>query len=580
MSHHPVFPTLRTRPNDTHASYQLDMNAPILTANGQPIAEKLQKVTIDTGLLTLYTCAGDLNLTHRCYPAKDSRASYEMITVTNIGPLPVDLSADAPICQKIDEQMGPMGMCIAECVHNCPKITLASNQTIQYAIQYCGRYAHQPRPDFTPDEDLNSRNIRREQLTNTLKLDTGVPVLDTLFAFSKLRAGESVFDTRFGKIHSPGGKSYYAATWCNDEAEYAGPYFAYTGDEVLLEASMNAYRMYIPFMSDSYTPIPSSIIAEGLDYWNGAGDRGDAAMYLYGASRFVLTCGRESWARELLPAIHWCAEYCIRRKNEFGVIASDSDELEGRFSSGKMNLNTSCLALAGFRYASILCREMGEADSASRYAAEGEALAAAIDRVFGADIHGYSTYAYHDGCNMLRSWICMPLCVGLYDRTDGTVAALTDHRLLRPDGMLTSEDNHTIWDRSTLYAIRGLYAAGSTEKATECLQVYSAIRLLGDRVPYPVEAYPEGDRRHLSGESALFCKVFTEGLLGLEPEGLRSFTICPRLPESFAHLYMENIHAHGGTFDVRVEKDGYQVIKEDGSVIGKGNLGERITVHI
>ena len=31
-------------------------------------------------------------------------------------------------------------------------------------------------------------------------------------------------------------------------------------------------------MNDEFKPIPSSIIAEGLDFWNGAGDRGDMAM--------------------------------------------------------------------------------------------------------------------------------------------------------------------------------------------------------------------------------------------------------------------------------------------------------------
>ena len=34
------------------------------------------------------------------------------------------------------------------------------------------------------------------------------------------------------------------------------------------EASMNAYRHYIPFMGPRYEPIPSSVVAEGLDYWN------------------------------------------------------------------------------------------------------------------------------------------------------------------------------------------------------------------------------------------------------------------------------------------------------------------------
>lgn len=41
-------------------------------------------------------------------------------------------------------------------------------------------------------------------------------------------------------------------------------------------------------MNSDYKPIPSSIIAEGKDTWNGAGDRGDAAMIAYGAARYAL----------------------------------------------------------------------------------------------------------------------------------------------------------------------------------------------------------------------------------------------------------------------------------------------------
>ena len=37
----------------------------------------------------------------------------------------------------------------------------------------------------------------------------------------------------------------------------------------------------------------------------------------------------------------------------------------------------------------------------------------------------------------------------------------------------------------------------------------------GEHVPYPVEAWPEGNQRHLSAESALYCRIFTEGLFGL-----------------------------------------------------------------
>ncbi|MBR5444748.1 MAG: hypothetical protein IKV57_01410 [Clostridia bacterium] len=570
LSHHPVFPTLRRRPNDTHASFQLDMPSPVLLADGAVLREVVDKVTIDCGVLTVYTHDGDITVVRTCYPGLEGRAAYEEILVQH--PAWYSISMDTSHFGKVKEEMGPMGICMAEMRYEAK----ASDVQTEFTVQYAGRYANEPLPAIEP---VSYRIVQYETLTAPMQMDTGDPVLDTLFHFAKLRAGESVFDTKFGKIHSPGGKSYYAATWCNDQVEYAGPYFAYTGDDILLEASMNAYRMYIPFMSDSFTPIPSSVIAEGLDYWNGAGDRGDAAMYLYGASRFVLTAGREDWARELLPAIRWCAEYCRRKKNALGVIESDSDELENRFSSGKMNLNTSCLALAGYRYASILCRELGERAIADAYAAEADALTDAIERTFGKTIHGFDTYAYHDGCEVLRSWICMPLCAGLTARAKGPAAALTSDYLLRRDGMLTTEENSTIWDRSTLYALRGLFIAGDTGKAAECLRVYSENRLLGERVPYPVEAYPEGGRRHLSGESALYCKIFTEGLLGLEPAGLSSFTVCPRLPDTLDHLHMTNIRAHGGVFDVLVEKDGYTVVR-DGTVLAQGKPGETITVTL
>jgi len=42
--------------------------------------------------------------------------------------------------------------------------------------------------------------------------------------------------------------------------------------------------------------------------------------------------------------------------------------------------------------------------------------------------------------------------------------------------------------------------------------------LVCDCVPYAVEAYPEGWKRQLSGESALFVRMVTEGLFGLPDE--------------------------------------------------------------
>ena len=102
--------------------------------------------------------------------------------------------------------------------------------------------------------------------------------------------------------------------------------------------------------------------------------------------------------------------------------------------------------------------------------------------------------------------------MGIFDRAEDTLASIEDH-LWHEGGCRTTEGENTTWDRSTLYFIMALFRAGKTEKAFGLLKEYSQKRLLGERVPYPVEAYPEGDRRHLSAESALYCRVITDGLL-------------------------------------------------------------------
>lgn len=65
---------------------------------------------------------------------------------------------------------------------------------------------------------------------------------------------------------------------------------------------------------------------------------------------------------------------------------------------------------------------------------------------------------------------------------------------------------------STLYALRGVLQAGETEKAMDFIRYYSRRRLLGEHVPYPVEAYPEGNQRHLSAESGLYCRIYRRTL--------------------------------------------------------------------
>jgi hypothetical protein len=202
---------------------------------------------------------------------------------------------------------------------------------------------------------------------------------------------------------------------------------------------------------------------------------------------------------------------------------------------------------------SYLCKELGKS-GASTYLKQAAILRKNMERYFGAQVEGFDTYAYYKGNDVLRSWICIPLTVGIDERAEGTIQALFSPRLWTKDGLLTQAGSETFWDRSTLYALRGVYAVGATEKATEFMKKYSATRLLGDHVPYAIEAWPEGSQRHLSAESALYARIITEGMFGIRPTGFKNFTLTPRLPKDWSFMNLKNIHAFDACFDVEVKR--------------------------
>ena len=53
------------------------------------------------------------------------------------------------------------------------------------------------------------------------------------------------------------------------------------------------------------------------------------------------------------------------------------------------------------------------------YVLRAKMLSRNIEKYFGANVEGYETYRYYDGNDKLRSWICIPLTVGIFDRRDG-----------------------------------------------------------------------------------------------------------------------------------------------------------------
>ena len=93
---------------------------------------------------------------------------------------------------------------------------------------------------------------------------------------------------------------------------------------------------------------------------------------------------------------------------------------------------------------------------------------------------------------------------------------------------------------------------------------YSRKRLLGEHVPYAVEAWPEGNQRHLSAESALYARTVTEGMFGIEPTGFSRMNVAPYLPSGWQNMCLNNIRAFANNFDLCVSRRA-QISQDEGN---------------
>lgn len=581
-----VWPMLRTIPNDTHASLMRKLGwnplENVLINNAQ-IKEQVRRISLDGTMEVesdLSTRQGVVGLTRILFPSITQPMFCEKYVLENKGnkAVTVEINQVKNVMTTAAEKGVNGSYRIIQALNGAAYTSLQPGQSISF-YAYTAGY-EQGESEVTPDieRELSKRQAFIQELWGKLVLNTPDPVINTMFAFAKIRGAESIYDTACGLLHGPGGESYYAAIWANDQAEYINPFFPFLGYDKGNQSALNAYLQFARFMNDAYKPLPSSIIAEGTDVWGGAGDRGDAAMIAYGASRYALERGSKEEAEQLWPLVEWCLEYCHRKVNADGVVASDSDELEGRFPAGDANLCTSSLYYDALNSAVYLGKELKkEGKLLKQYASQAKSLKANIEKYFGAEVEGFQTYQYYKGNDVLRSWICIPLTVNIFDRKEETVRALFSPRLWTENGLLTQAGSETFWDRSTLYALRGVYACGETEKATEYLKFYSGQRLLGEHVPYAIEAWPEGNQRHLSAESGLYCRIITEGMFGIRPTGFKSFVLTPRLPAEWNQMSLHKIQAFGSSFDVEIQRAGEKLqvtVLNQGKVCVKKTIKE------
>lgn len=577
LHRHVVYPMLRKIPNNTHGSlshnFEKDVSLKI-KIGGKEISTEYPHIISIKGCVEISSkCDKGIEIIRKIIPSVNYQAAMEKVTVNNTSDKSISVDAMSPCYVfKTPPKKGAEGSYMLhanladengdylsgkDCVISS-KLEPGSSKS--YYLVFSAARTNEEIKFNAIKEEQERENLIKE-IWDSLVLETPDEILNTEFNHAKLRSCESIYKTKNGLMHSPGGGAFYAALWTNDQCEYMNPFFPFIGYEAGNNQSINCYQLFMKYMDSDYTkPLVSSIVAEGVDFWNGAGDRGDAAMYAYGASRFCLAYGNAETAQKLWPGIEWCIEFTKRKINKDGVVESDSDELENRFESGNANLFTSSIFYDALLSASMLACQLGkEEDLILKYQKLATDLKDAIENYFGANVEGYDTYRYYKENKVLRAWICIPLAMGIYDRSEDTIKALFSKRLWTENGLSTQAGERTFWDRSTLYALRGVFNAGKPDLALKYLTDYSRKRLLGEHVPYPVEAYPEGNQRHLAAESALYARIFTEGLFDIKPTGFRSFNLKPHLPTTWNRAALKAIKAFESSFDLEVTRVGRQI---------------------
>lgn len=566
-----AYPMLRVEPDLTRGNFAaLFKKSSNNYAGGVEIkAEKLDKVVIK-GTLKLYTSYGENIKLCRTFVASSAYpVLLERVEITNVGKDKIDVAGENKrrlkrtavggfeYCCRLAGENGDFRS--GEPTSEAEKSLVANAKLTYYNVYFAVKKGEKLNfnavKDFAKAEkDVNSR-------FDDYQLNCGDDFINAMFPHAACRGLGGIQDSANGLLHSPGGGNYYGAIWANDQMEYALPVFAMLGDDDAVTAGKNCIKKYEKFAASiNGEGLPGSIVGTKERPIYPAGDRGDCAMIGAGTARFLLALGDVNYAAEKAYIVDWCEKYCKLKLTADGVVASDSDELEGRFPSGKCNLSTNTLYYELLGYGAILFEELGNTEKAALYREQRATLEDNIRKYFGGVIEGVDGYRYYEGNDILRSWSLLPYTVGIKGKEDAVEQVFK--KLYSDGAMKTASDSPVVWDRSLLFALRGCFIAGKAEFGYKMLSDYCKIRLTGTHVPYPYEAFPEGNGAHLSAESLLLVRIISEGVAGIKPQGFGKLSVNPSLPKGVS-LSLKGLSYNGKS--ISVEVDGGSVTVRAGS---------------
>jgi hypothetical protein len=539
-----------------------------------------ESVTFDGMLTFVYPDNKGIALTRTIYPSNRNALVIEEWQVSNNSGKAVKFSVSSVRQVKYTD---PEIVVVRSCAGMEPfTMEPGAKATFSVVIQAREIASKDLIPDI-PKEHQERAEMAQRAWSGPGRLETPDPALDLAFALQKFHILECPVETWKGMITHNGSLRYSPGIWANDPVEYSSPVFPFFGDPQLNEAGLNMYRIWKAFCQENgIRPFPGSF--EGASLKLVQQERGDDAMVLYGLSKFLLFLGDRAAAEEMWPLIDYSAQSVQSHLTADGIIASETDEMEGRYPTGNANLSTSSLAYRGYRQAASLARDLGKKDVEKDFNRRAESLRKAIEIYYGAEIEGFRTYRYYDGNTTLRGWILLPVAMGINDRMDGTVDALVSDKLwprrLEGADILAESTRPTEWARETYYALRVLFKAGRTEEGLKLTQRVVKAQVFGIQGPYPDE-----DAIDMLCPGSLYPRVFTEGMYGIVPTGLNTFECTPWLPAAWPKMALRDLRAFGKAWDIVVERTGNLqkvTISSGGKVLftGSGPAGKTYKITL
>jgi len=526
---------------------------PEIKINDKPLKIEVPSSVKFDGMLTFkYPTNSGVAITRMVYPSMTRALVVEEWQLRNV----IEKGMTMAVAEGNRAATNDEHVVMAWTCRGVESIEMNPGGVVNFAVYVKVRLDSEPDPQFYREDEHKARAALAEAAwRGPGRLETPEPALDTAFALQKFHVLECPIETCRGIITHNGSLTYSPGVWANDPVEYSSPVFPFFGDAGLNAASMNMYRIWQDFCrTNGIVPFPGSFEGPALKLCQR--ERGDDAMVLYGLSKFLLFQGDRAAAGEMWPLIEFSAASVLKHTTADGIIASETDEMEGRYPTGKANLSTSSLAYGGYRQAARLAHALGKPVEAE-FDKRADALSRGIESFFGAEIEGFKTYRYYSTNTTLRGWILLPLAMGITNRQDATVAALISDKLWpnRRDGadILAESIRPTEWGRETYYALRVLFKAGHTETAVDLTRRVVKAQIFGCRGPYPDE-----DAIDMLCPGSLYPRVFTEGMFGIVPTGLNSFECTPWLPKDWPRMALRDVRAFGRAWDIMVERAGDQ----------------------